>query len=115
MPHFTGTTKLSDLTCYEFKQLVEQIVDTALTRVMSDPSLTEFINSKACATLLGVTPEHLCAMRARGEGPSWSGEGKWVRYRRDHVVAWLTNLPRKAGLSRFGQDLVSTSAHERPP
>ena len=54
-----------------------------------------FIPSKECAQLIGVTPEHLSAMRARGEGPPWSGEGKWIRYERRAVLDWLANLPRQ--------------------
>ena len=41
-----------------------------------------------------VTPEHLCAMRARGERPPWSGAGKWTRYERRTVLIRLADLPR---------------------
>ena len=34
-------------------------------------------------------------MRARGEGPPWSGAGKWTRYERRAVLTWLANLPRE--------------------
>jgi hypothetical protein len=93
MSHLAGHTKLAELTCDEFKELVDDVVRVALTRVAPVTDASEFLNSRACATLLGVTPEHLCAMRARGEGPPWSGSGKWVRYSRQQAVAWLTALP----------------------
>jgi hypothetical protein len=35
-------------------------------------------------------------MRARGEGPPWSGDGKWIRYRRSEVLDWIASLPRQA-------------------
>ena len=95
MPLFAGSTKLAELTCEEFKCLVEEVV----THVVTDNSLSdtqpEFLNSRGCADLIGVTPEHLCAMRSRGEGPPWSGEGKWVRYRRDRALQWINDLPRR--------------------
>ena len=34
-------------------------------------------------------------MRSRGEGPPWSGAGKWTRYERRAVLAWLASLPRE--------------------
>jgi hypothetical protein len=100
MPLLAGHTKLSELSCDEFKQLVNEIVSDALARAPVDDASAAFIGSKACAALLDITPEHLCAMRGRGEGPPWSGGGKWVRYRRDQVIAWLTQLPQKAVAAR---------------
>jgi hypothetical protein len=35
------------------------------------------------------------AIHARGEGPPWSGAGKWTRYERGAVLTWLTNVPRE--------------------
>lgn len=96
MSHFAGHTKLSELTCDEFKQLVDETLSAAIARATPVDAPPEFIGSKACAALLNITPEHLCAMRARGEGPPWSGDGKWVRYRRDQAISWLTQLPRKS-------------------
>lgn len=110
MPHLAGTTKLSELTCDEFKSLVDEIVGAALDRV-APVDAPEFLSSRACATLLGVTPEHLCAMRARGEGPPWSGSGKWVRYSRQQAVAWLTALPAAAR----GADQPTTARPMEPP
>jgi hypothetical protein len=80
-------------TLTELDDLIERIVQKTLAQVgYADPS-SPFINSKACADLIGVSPEHLCAMRARGQGPPWSGEGKWIRYRRSDVISWLAQLP----------------------
>jgi hypothetical protein len=72
--------------------LIKHVVQRTLAQIgYLEPN--PFINSKACAELIGVSPEHLCAMRARGEGPPWSGEGKWIRYRRSEVLDWLGALP----------------------
>ena len=76
-------------------------------------TLTPFVRSKECARLMEVTPEHLCAMRARGEGPPWSGEGKWVRYERATVLAWIRNLPRQPALACSEQANTSSSHVER--
>jgi hypothetical protein len=78
----------------ELESLAERLVERTIARV-GHSALKPFINSKECAELLGVTPQHLCAMRARGEGPPWSGSGKWVRYQRAAALAWLANLPRE--------------------
>lgn len=95
MPLVAGGTKLSELTYDEFKSLIDEAVVDAIARAsISDPA-SEFLSSRNCASLLGVTPEHLCSMRARGEGPPWSGEGKWVRYHRGQVLRWLSGLPRR--------------------
>jgi hypothetical protein len=73
--------------------LADRLAEQLLTR-LGQQTIKPFLNSKECAELLGVTPEHLCAMRARGEGPPWSGAGKWVRYERGAAFAWLSSLPR---------------------
>ncbi|MET4279700.1 hypothetical protein ABIB68_002163 [Bradyrhizobium sp. F1.2.2] len=77
----------------ELEALIERIVERTLSQI-GHLEKTPFVNSTACSELLGVTPEHLCAMRARGEGPPWSGAGKWIRYRRSDVLTWLASLPR---------------------
>jgi len=77
----------------ELESLVDCLVEQTVARI-AHSALKPFINSKECAELLGVTPEHLCAMRARGEGPPWSGAGKWTRYERSVALAWLASLPR---------------------
>jgi|SRR5689334_23468913 len=76
--------------------LIERVVERTLAR-LGNPPESPFISSKQCARLLGVTPEHLCAMRARGEGPPWSGDGRWTRYERAAVLKWLADLPRGLG------------------
>ena len=78
----------------ELESLIDRLVEQTVARI-GHQVLKPFINSKECAELVGVTPEHLCAMRARGEGPPWSGAGKWTRYERGTVLAWLANLPRE--------------------
>lgn len=79
----------------ELEALIQCVVQQTIAQ-LRQPEPTPFINSKACAELIGVSPEHLCAMRARGEGPPWSGEGKWTRYRRADALDWIANLPRQA-------------------
>jgi hypothetical protein len=75
-------------------EAIERIVERTLSDIESGAH-RPFISSKACARLIGVTSEHLCAMRARGEGPPWSGDGRWTRYRRCAVLEWLASLPRQ--------------------
>jgi hypothetical protein len=79
----------------ELETLIQRIVKQTLAQLDRDEAVP-FINSKMCAELLGVSSEHLCAMRARGEGPPWSGDGKWIRYRRSAVLDWIASLPRQA-------------------
>ena len=78
----------------ELEYLVDRIVASAIAQIEGG-ALKPFITCKECADLIGVTPEHLCTMRARGEGPPWSGAGKWTRYERRAVLTWLANLPRE--------------------
>lgn len=89
-----GNTKLAELTCDEFKELIATAVEIAVSDTAASNAPSEFLCSRRCAELLGVTPEHLCAMRSRCEGPPWSGAGKWIRYRRREALAWLQSLPR---------------------
>jgi hypothetical protein len=77
----------------DLEKLIESAVASAIARI-ERRALKPFIASKECADLIGVTPEHLCTMRTRGEGPPWSGAGKWTRYERRAVLTWLANLPR---------------------
>jgi hypothetical protein len=77
----------------ELEYLVDRLVMSAIARIESG-ALRPFITSKECAQLIGVTPEYLCSMRARSEGPPWSGAGKWTRYERRAALAWLADLPR---------------------
>jgi hypothetical protein len=80
----------------ELESLIQCVVQRTLAQ-LGPFEAPPFINSKACAELIGVSPEHLCAMRARGQGPPWSGEGKWIRYERQAVVEWIRNLPTQTG------------------
>jgi hypothetical protein len=81
---------------HELDDLIERIVQKTLAQIGYADQSSPFINSKKCADLIGVSPEHLCAMRARGHGPPWSGDGKWIRYRRSEALDWIANLPRQA-------------------
>ena len=74
--------------------LIRRVVRATVERLDLGASTNPFISSRECARLIGVTPEHLCAMRARSEGPPWSGQGKWIRYERRLVLEWLANLAR---------------------
>jgi hypothetical protein len=76
----------------ELEALIQRVIQRTLAQ-LGPFEATPFVNSKACAELIGVSPEHLCAMRARGQGPPWSGDGKWIRYERRTVVEWIRNLP----------------------
>jgi hypothetical protein len=80
---------------YELETLIKRVVEETIAK-LARAKEPPFIKSTPCAELLGVSPEHLCAMRARGEGPPWSGDGKWIRYRRSDVLDWIANLPRQA-------------------
>ena len=102
----------------QLESLIERVVEATVARLEATAPRKPFIPSKECAQLIGVTPEHLSAMRARGEGPPWSGEGKWIRYERRAVLDWLANLPRQttegdegSSLSRpaSGGDVTNTS------
>ena len=71
----------ADRSLSQLEALIERIVELTIAKV------------HAFEELLGVSPEHLCAMRAKGQGPQWSGDGKWIRYRRSEVIRWLDQLP----------------------
>ena len=86
---------VADATKPELETLIQRVVEQTLAR-LDRVEAAPFINSKLSAELIGISPEHLCAMRARGEGPPWSGDGKWIRYRRSDVLDWIANLPRQA-------------------
>lgn len=59
----------------------------------------QFIRSQACARLIGVTPEYLCAMHSRNEGPPWSCAG--IRALQDSFIPELggSRLPAVEELS----------------
>lgn len=90
----------------ELECLIDRLVEQTVARV-ERLARKPFLNSKECAELLGVTPEHLCAMRARGQGPRWSGGGKWTRYERRVAIDWLSNLPRGLDTDREGTALAA--------
>jgi hypothetical protein len=79
----------------ELVALIHRVVEAALTQIEVHSPRKPFITSRECAKLIGATPQHLSAMRARGEGPPWSGKGKWIRYERRAVHEWLMSLPRE--------------------
>ena len=83
--------------------LVERAVQLTITKLGLARPPQEFISSKDCARLLGVTAVHLAAMRARDEGPPWSGQKRWIRYERSIVLAWIANQPRKWDASPRGE------------
>jgi len=97
MPTFDTCPPLSPSDEKQLEALAHIIAKAIADRVVADAVSTPFIRSSQCARLLGVTPQHLCGMRARGQGPPWSGEGKWVRYERQVVVEWIRNLPIGSG------------------
>jgi hypothetical protein len=107
---FVGQTASQDAVTSEaeFESLVARVVELTITRI-NGPTLKPFLTSRECAELIGVTPVHLCAMRARGEGPPWSGSGKWVRYERNAVLNWLANLPQQPSASSFNRLIAATS------
>jgi hypothetical protein len=95
-------TNLSTST--ELDDLINQVVRTTIDQFASRASSAPFVRSKECARLIEVTPEHLCAMRSRGEGPPWSGTGKWVRYERSAVLDWIRRLPRESAPDHSAAD-----------
>ena len=90
----------------ELEYLIDRIVASAIARIECG-ALKPFLTSKECAQVLGITPEKLCSMRAHGEGPPWSGAGKWTRYERGVIHAWLANLPRE-------DKSLADASHDRP-
>src|SRR6201989_616449 len=90
----------------EIQAFAHKLAQAIVLELSGGPLSSPFIRSSDCAQLMGVTPEHLCAMRARVQGPPWSGEGKWVRYERVSVLEWMRNLPRQT---------PSTSSTSSPP
>ncbi len=50
----------------------------------------DLLKPAEAAEFLGIRPETLCRWRLRGEGPRWLKNGRWVRYRRADVMAYLT-------------------------
>jgi hypothetical protein len=94
----------------QLQSIIERVVEATVARIESTAPRKPFIPSRECAQLIGVTPEHLSAMRARGEGPPWSGEGKWIRYERRAVLGWLANLPRQTPEGDGGSSMLGVEA-----
>jgi hypothetical protein len=57
----------------------------ALAPAIAAPE-TAFLDTKAAAALLGVSPKTLEAWRARGAGPPYTRAGRLVRYRREDLL-----------------------------
>ncbi len=53
----------------------------------------EYLNTKAAAALLGVSPKCLETWRARGEGPPFAQLGRAVRYQAAALRAWAASKP----------------------
>jgi hypothetical protein len=94
----------------QLESLIERVVEATVARLEAAAPRRPFIPSKECAQLIGVTPEHLSAMRARGEGPPWSGDGKWIRYERRTVIDWIANLPRQTTERGEGSSLSRSAS-----
>jgi hypothetical protein len=90
----------------QVETFAREIAQAVADQLRASPLNSPFIRSNECAQLLGVTPQHLCGMRARGQGPPWSGDGKWVRYERAAVIEWIRNLPRQLTPNLGGTDLT---------
>jgi hypothetical protein len=88
LPAFDGEEQVEAFA----RKIAQAVAEQLGAKAINSP----FIRSSECAQLLGVTPQHLCGMRARGQGPPWSGDGKWVRYERAAVIEWIRNLPRQS-------------------
>jgi hypothetical protein len=81
-----------------YRKLLEEHTETRLRAIAKNVDGwfgRPFLNNRETAKIIGVTPVHLSAMRKRGEGPKWSGSGKWVRYERAAVEGWLRDLPKR--------------------
>lgn len=90
----TNVSELTPLKHSDLESLLVRTVELTLRRLGVQMQDQEVISSRQCAALLGVTPEHLSAMRARSKGPPWSGNRKWIRYRKSEVLEWLARLPK---------------------
>jgi excisionase family DNA binding protein len=55
----------------------------------SQGNSTALLTTSATAEVLGVPRQTLAAWRCQGKGPAYAKVGKYVRYRRADVEAWL--------------------------
>lgn len=52
---------------------------------------SDLLTDKEVSALLGVTVAALAQWRHRGQGPAFVREGRWIRYRRSDVDAWVSH------------------------
>ncbi|HTV19628.1 MAG TPA: helix-turn-helix domain-containing protein [Polyangiaceae bacterium] len=55
----------------------------------------EFLDTRAAATLLGMTPKALESLRARGRGPAFVQIGRSIRYRREELLQGVPHGSRR--------------------
>lgn len=55
----------------------------------ADPG-SDLLTDKEVSAILGVTVAALAQWRHRGQGPVFVREGRWIRYRRSDVGAWVS-------------------------
>jgi predicted DNA-binding transcriptional regulator AlpA len=63
----------------------------------------ELLTPPELAALLGVKVQTLAAWRVSGDGPPYCHVGRWVRYRRTSVEAWLAAQERASTSDRGGR------------
>ena len=51
--------------------------------------LPAMVSRSQAAEFLGVTPQALSQMDARGEGPTYARIGRSIRYRREDLLDWI--------------------------
>ena len=56
---------------------------------MEISDLPAMVSRAQAAEFLGVTPQALSQMDARGEGPPYARIGRVVRYRREDLLDWV--------------------------
>jgi hypothetical protein len=56
-----------------------------------------YLSGDEAAALLGLSPGTLANWRCRGEGPPWTllGRARGIRYRIDHLLAWVEDASKK--------------------
>ena len=87
------TRAASDQTIGDVEEIVEKLADRVIAKLDVVAHPRPYLTSVECADLIGITPQHLCSMRAHKEGPPWSGNGRWIRFERNAVLNWLAALP----------------------
>ncbi len=51
----------------------------------------QLLTAKETAKILGIAHETLARWRAQKRGPRWTQTGRYIRYRRSDVEAWLSD------------------------